>query len=163
MLVCNFLCDLIVLKWSSFGKFTDAATAKRAAVRICWGEPRVSSVRSLTEILIRPTSQFVWDGGWVWPFVWSTMLSAADSQKIVLGLLNLLKIINITIVNYFSLFFFEKLRIPFLLNEWLTLTVPIQDAERKIKLSFYFRTSLWCLKRFSLRNGGRAVWPRRKT
>ena len=147
-MVCNFLCDLIVLKWSSFGKFTDAATVERAAVRICWGEPRVSSVRSLTEILIRPTSQFVWDGGWVWPFVWSTMLSAADSQNIVLGLPNLFENYKHNHCELFFVVFFEKLRIPFLLIEWLTLAVPIQDAERKIKLNFYFRTSLWCLRRF---------------
>ena len=30
----------------------------------------------------------------------------------------------------------------------LTLPVPIQDEEKKIKLNFYFLTSLWCLKRF---------------
>ena len=114
MLVCNFLCDLIVLKWSSFGKFTDAATAKRAAVRICWGEPRVSSVRSLTEILIRPTSQFVWDGGWVWPFVWSTMLSAADSQKIVLGLPNLFENYKHNHCElFFVVFFFESYEFHF--------------------------------------------------
>ena len=30
----------------------------------------------------------------------------------------------------------------------LTLPVPIQDEEKKIKLNFYFLTSLWYLKRF---------------
>ena len=117
-MVCNFLCDLIVLKWSSFGKFTDAATAERAAVRICWGEPPVSSVRSLTEILIRPTSQFVWDGGWVWPFVWSTMLSAADSEKIVLGLPNLFENYKHNHCElFFVVFFWEVTNSIF--TEWM--------------------------------------------
>ena len=31
---------------------------------------------------------------------------------------------------------------------FLTLPVPISDKEKKIKLNFYFLTSLWCLKRF---------------
>ena len=30
----------------------------------------------------------------------------------------------------------------------LNLPVPIPDEEKKIKLNFYFHTSLWCLKRF---------------
>ena len=30
----------------------------------------------------------------------------------------------------------------------LTLPVPIPDEEKKIKLNFYFHTSLWCLKSF---------------
>ena len=30
----------------------------------------------------------------------------------------------------------------------LTLPVPIPDEEKKIKLTFYFHTSFWCLKRF---------------
>ena len=30
----------------------------------------------------------------------------------------------------------------------LTLLTPIPDKEKKIKLYFYFHTSLWCLKRF---------------
>ena len=30
----------------------------------------------------------------------------------------------------------------------LTLPIPIPDEEKKIKLSFYFHTSLSCLKRF---------------
>ena len=30
----------------------------------------------------------------------------------------------------------------------ITLPVPIPDEEKKLSLSFYFRTSLWCLKRF---------------
>ena len=30
----------------------------------------------------------------------------------------------------------------------LTLNVPIPDKVKKIKLNFYFHTSLWCLKRF---------------
>ena len=34
------------------------------------------------------------------------------------------------------------------LYEILSLPVPIPAEEKKIKLNFYFHTSLWCLKRF---------------
>ena len=30
----------------------------------------------------------------------------------------------------------------------LTRPVPIPDKKKKFKVNFYFRTSLWCLKRF---------------
>ena len=34
------------------------------------------------------------------------------------------------------------------LSQYLTLPVPILDEEKKLKLNFYFHTSLWCLERF---------------
>ena len=73
----SFLWDLIVLlKWSSFGKFTDAASdaVEKAAARICWGKSRVFSARFLFELLIRTTSQFIWEGKWVWSFYVITII-----------------------------------------------------------------------------------------
>lgn len=83
----SFLCHLMVLlKRKSFGKFTDAASnaIERAAARNCWGESSVSSGRSLIELLMRTTSQFVWDGAWVWLFVWPTMLSPSSTYILFL-------------------------------------------------------------------------------
>ena len=54
-----------------------------------------------------------------------------------------------------TVFFEESMLFLLALNEEsmlfllaLTLNVPIPDKVKKIKLNFYFHTSLWCLKRF---------------
>ena len=47
----------------------------------------------------------------------------------------------------------------------LTLNVPIPDKVKKIKLNFYFHTSLWCLKRFheGLKGLHKTFWGTTKT
>ena len=40
------------------------------------------------------------------------------------------------------------LRCPGRLLNVLTFPAPIPDKEKKINLNFYFRSSLWCVKRF---------------